>query len=119
MSASTQVSILHKAANILRKDCLRVKNVFTGSFSDKCDSKAESLPYTLSSFLHMLFDGLATLNDPCTKADLNTTKVITSIGQQIIFSIVERRSLKPLSVIGHIQDRETPASIYMAMKLFF
>ena len=59
-NASTEVSILYKAAKILQKDCLHARQVFTGSFSH--ESEAESLPTTLSSFLHTLLDEPHILN---------------------------------------------------------
>ena len=52
----THVSILFKAAKILRNDCLRVKQIFTGSFLE-INGEAVDLPTTLSSFLHTLLDG--------------------------------------------------------------
>ena len=46
------------------------------------------------------------------------SKVITSIGQQIIFNSVECRSTKPGSILRRIRDRETPAALLLAIKLY-
>ena len=118
MSAFTEASILHKAAKIIRKDCLQVRHLFTGSFSDQCDRETESLPFTLRSFLHILLNGSGTLEDPCSEQESNTSKVVSSIGQQIIFNSVERRSGTLSRIPRHIRYRETPAVIYLAMKLY-
>jgi len=53
-STSTEVTILHKAANILRRENILMKPDFTGSFSTSCE--ADSIPPTLRSFLYMLLD---------------------------------------------------------------
>ena len=45
-------------------------------------------------------------------------KVVTPIGQQIIFNFVRRRSKKPENVPRHVKERETPATLYMSIKLF-
>ena len=46
------------------------------------------------------------------------SKVITSMGHEIIFNSVECRSTKPGSIPRRIRDRETPAALYLAMKLY-
>ena len=67
----THISILFKAAKILRKDCLRVKQTFTGSFSES-NGETVDLPTTLSSFLHTLLDGPCTLQEPSNKSKILT-----------------------------------------------
>ena len=114
-NTSNDVSTLHKAAKILRKEYLNISHAFTGSFSNPSDNEDESLPPTLKSFLHMLLDGPG-IDQPLPVSQMS--KVITSIGQQIIFNSVERRSKKPGNIPRHIRDRETPAALYLAMKLY-
>ena len=63
----------------------------------------------------MLLDGLGIDQPP---PGHEKSKIATSIGQQIIFNFVGRRSKKPDNVRRRIRDRETPASLYMAMKLY-
>ena len=63
----------------------------------------------------MLLDGLC-IDQPLPVSQ--KSKVITSIGQHIIFNSVERRSTKSKSIPRHIRDRETPAALYLAMKLY-
>ncbi len=46
------------------------------------------------------------------------SKGATSIGQQIIYNSVGHRCKKPESVPSHIGNRETPASLYMAMEVY-
>ena len=88
-NTSTDVSTLHKAAIILQKEYLNISLV--GSFSNPSVSKAESIQLTLKSFLHILLDGLC-IDQPLPVSQ--KSKVITSIGQHIIFNSVERRSTK-------------------------
>ncbi len=111
-NTSSEVSTLHKAAKILRREYLKMRQAFTGSFSTS--SEAESIPTTLRSFLYMLLDG-PSIDQPSPGS--KKSKVATSIGQQIIFNSVARRSKKHDSVPRHNRDRETPASLYMAMKV--
>ena len=82
-NTSNDVSTVHKAAKILRKEYLNISLAFTGSFSNPSDNEDESLAPTLKSFLHMLLYG------QCIDQPLPATqksKVIMSIGQQIIFN---------------------------------
>ena len=109
---STDVSTILKAAKSLRQIYLQMKHAFTGSFSSSCE--ADSIPPMLRSFLHMLLDGSGIDQAP---PGSEKSQVVTSIGQQIMFNSVRRRSKKPSSVPRHIKDRETPASLYLAMKL--
>lgn len=109
---STDVSIILRAAKILRQEFLPMKQAFTGSFSTS--SEADSIPPMLRSFLHMLLDGSGIDQPP---PGPEKSQVAASIGQQIIFNSVRCRSKKPGSVPRHIKDRETPASLYLAMKL--
>ncbi len=110
---STEVSTIHKAAKILRREYLQLKQSFAGSFSTSCE--AVSIPPTLRSFLHMLLDGPGIDQPP---PGSEKAKVATSIGQQIIYNSVGRRCKKPDSVPRHTRDRETPASLYLAMKVY-
>ena len=111
-NTSTEVFTLHKAAKILRRENLQMRQASTGSFSTS--SEAESIPTTLRSFLYMLLDG-PSIDQPSPGS--KKSKVATSIGQQIIFNSVARRSKKRDSVPRHNRVRETPASLYMAMKI--
>ena len=111
-NTSTNVSIIFKAAKILRQEYLPMKHAFTGSFSTSCE--ADSIPPMLRSFLHMLLDGSGIDQPP---PGPEKSQAATSIGQQIIFNSVRCRSKKHGSVPRHIRERETPASLYLAMKL--
>ena len=51
-NTSTEVSTLHKAAKILRREYLQMRQAYTGSFS----SEAEPIPTILRSFLYVLLD---------------------------------------------------------------
>ena len=62
----------------------------------------------------MLLDGSG-IDQPPLGSD--KSQVATSIGQQIIFNSVKRRSMNPDSIPRHLKERETPASLYLAMKL--
>ena len=111
-NTSTDVSIIFKAAKILRQEYLPMKHAFTGAFSTSCE--ADSIPPMLRSFLHMLLDGSGIDQPP---PGPEKFQAATSIGQQIIFNSVRCRSKKHGSVPHHVRERETPASLYLAMKL--
>ena len=114
-NTSNDVSTLHKAAKILQKEYFNINHALTGSFSNPSHNKDESLPPSLKSFLHILSGG-PNIDQPLPVSQ--KSKVITSIGQQIILNSVERRSTKPGSIPRHIRDRETPAELNFAMKLY-
>ena len=84
-NTSNDVSTNHKAAKILRTEYLNISHSFTGSFSNPSDNEYESLPPTLKSFLHMLLDGPG-IDQPLPVSQ--KSKVITSIGQQIILTLL-------------------------------
>ena len=108
---STIVSEIHKAAKILRHEFLLMKQSFSGSFSSNCE--ASSLPPMLRSFLHMLLDGSG-INQSHPGPD--QSRIVASIGQQIIYNSVKERSKDPDSIPRH-KEKGTPASIYLAMNL--
>lgn len=111
-NTSTEMSILFKAAKILRREYLKVENKFLGSFTK---AENESVPLALMSFLTTLLHG-PNIKEPQTEAE--KTKITTSIAQQIMFNPVGRWSQKCESIPRHIKERETPASLYIAMKVF-
>ena len=88
---SADVSIILKAAKILRLEYLPKRQTFTGSFSTF--SETDSIPPMRRSFLHMLLDGSG-IDQPPLGSD--KSQVATSIGQQIKFNSVKRRSMNPL-----------------------
>lgn len=98
-NTSTDVSIIFKAAKILRQEYLPMKHTFTGSFSTSCE--AHSIP--------------PGIDQPHPASEKSQAAI--SIGQQIIFNSVRCRSKKHGSVPRHIRERETPASLDLAMKL--
>lgn len=111
---SIEVSTFQEAAKILQREYLHVKQAFTGSFSTSWE--AEFIPLTLKSFLLMLFDGPGVDEPP---PGSEKSKVVTCIRQQMIFNSAGRRSKKPGSISRYIKDKETPASLYVAMKVHF
>ena len=90
-----------------------MENKFLGSFNK---AENESVPLALMSFLATLLQG-PSIKDLQPEAE--KTKITTSIAQEIMFNSVGRRSQKCESIPRHIKERETPASLYLAMKVFF
>ena len=86
---SNDVSIILRAAKILRQEFLPMKQTFTGSFSTS--NEADSIPPMLRSFLNMLLDGSGINRLP---PGPQKSQAVASIGQQIIFNSVKCRSKK-------------------------
>ena len=78
---------LARAADIVRKDILRVENSFNGKFSPECQKN--SIPASLLSLVGMLIKG------PTTKIDPSNNQVCVSVSQLIVFNSVTRPRHRP------------------------
>jgi hypothetical protein len=103
-TSADDVLVILKAAKLLRAEYLPLKREFTGSFSDVC--KIEAIPPMMRSFLQMLLDGSGLDQLP---PEAKKAKVVASIGQQIIYNSVKRRSSKASSALRHGREKEMPS----------
>ena len=98
---------LAKAASIVRRDMLRTKAVFSGSFSHDCQEKA--IPDSLLALSRMILDG------PDIKSQsVTVSQEGLSVSQLLLFNSNIRRRCKSTGS-KHNKDRETPLAIYVGL----
>ena len=111
----TEGMLLAKAANNIHRDIFKIKQIFNGQFIENCQQK--SVPTTLTSLISMILNG-PNIKDQLGLEGINSQASLT-ISQLVAFNIVKSRPLSAL-VTGHVRhnrDRETPDSIYLALKV--
>ena len=102
---------LARAAHIVRREILKVKNSFNGTFLSECQKKA--VPVSLLTLVGMIIKG------PTTKIDPSDSQACLSIAQLIVFNSISRprdRS-EATGSTHHIRSRECPLPIYTALKI--
>lgn len=102
---------LARAAHIVRKDILNVKNSFNGTFPAECQK--HSIPASLLTLIGMLIKG------PSTKSDPSDSQACISITQLVVFNSISRSRNRPDATgsTHHIRSRECPLPIYTALKI--
>ena len=102
---------LAKAAHVVRRDILKVKNSFNGSFSSECQKN--SVPPSLLTLLSMLIKGSTTQTDP------SDSQAVLSVAQLIVFNSVSRSRNRQEATgsTHHVRQRECPLPIYNALKI--
>ena len=102
---------LAKAANIVRKDMLKVKNSFNGTFND--DSQRNSVPESLKTLVGLLLKG------PTAEIDTKNNQACLTVSQLILFNCVTKYRVKPESKgsTHHVKYRECPVPLYTALKI--
>ena len=102
---------LARAAKIVRRDMLKMKNQFAGSFEPK--SQEESVPMFLLELAAMV------LNGPNIKVQLSSLAIsqpVLTISQLLMSnSIIRRRENQHTLRTKRSQVRETPLSIYLGV----
>ena len=107
----SMICCLAKAARIIRKEILQVKNTFNGTFAPECQQHA--VPASLKTFLHLILKGSNSRINP------DDNKACLTIAQLMVFNSVSRAREKPESAGStlHIRARECPLPIYTAIKI--
>ena len=101
---------LVKAAKMVRRDILKIRNSFDGAFSSTCQN--DTLPATLRTLVDMI------INNPTAVKESDEQRVPSqaclSISQLLVFSSVATD--RTGSVTRHAQVKECPLPIYVAIK---
>ena len=102
---------LAKAANIVRRDILQIKNSFNGTFEPEC--QRNPIPASLKTLISMIIKG------PTTKIDPADSQACLTVSQLVVFNSVSRVRDRPDSTgsTHHIRARECPLPIYAALKI--
>ena len=100
---------LARAANIVRRDMLKMNNQFNGSFENNCQEK--SVPASLLALVAMV------LNGPNIKAqsDSATPQPVLTISQLLMINSSVRRHKELISMPYHRKERETPLPVYLGV----
>ena len=105
--------ILAKASNIIRRDVFELTQSFNGRFPVDCQEKA--VPQSLAALVNMLLIG-PNIKDQCAE-DKPLSHGAKTISQLIVFNSIRASTNHVSSTNRHNRDRETPAPIYLALKI--
>ena len=102
---------LARAAHIVRKDILKVKNSFDGTFHPGCQK--HSIPASLLSLVGMLCRGSTMKVDP------SENQACLSVAQLIVFNSIARPRHRPDTTGSThcVRQRECPLPLYTAIKI--
>ena len=99
---------LARAANIVRRDMLKMKTAFSGSFDALCQE--QSVPKSLLALVAMI------LNGPTIQEQSSHSTPTLTISQLLMFnSYARRRQSTSIRSITHGHNRETPLPVYLGM----
>lgn len=111
----SEASCLAKAAMIVRREILQVKNSFNGTFAPNCQT--DSVPASLTTLLNMIMRG------PAMKKYSAESQACLTVAQLLVFNSISRFRDKSDNASGtthsthHIRGRECPLPIYAALKI--
>ena len=99
---------LTKAANIVRREMLKLQATFTGSFDVNCQVK--SVPQSLLALVAMILDGPNIESQGCD----GVTQATASLAQLLQYNTSTRR--RPGSTGAyHCKERQTPLPVYLGL----
>ena len=102
---------LARAARVVRKEIFQMKNDFDGSWNQ--ESEHNAVPPSLIALIRMILDG-PSIKDQ-TEIATASTRAALSISQLVVFNSV--KNSRNSSSSRHPRERETPLSLYVALKL--
>ena len=108
---------LAKAANIVRRDMLKVKNTFNGTFQRSCQKDA--IPVSLKILIDMILKGSSVNKETADNtADIVPKQASLTIAQLLMFNSISRAcDRKEPSNTHHTREKECPLPIYAALKI--
>ena len=104
---------LARAAQIVRKDMFERKYSFDGSFKPSCET--DLIPSSLMALVKMILDGPSIKQQ--SEVAATNTRASLSISQLLMFNSVKYGRSVNSSHDRHSRDRETPLTLYVAMKV--
>ena len=106
---------LAKAAMIVRREILRVKNTFNVTFAS--DSETSAIIASLKTLVDMIMRG------PTVKRDSTESQACLTVAQLLVFTTISRfrdnsgNATDALHHTHHVRNRECPLPIYAALKI--
>lgn len=106
---------LAKASKIIRRDVFKLKQAFNGRFPTDCQETA--VPSTLTALVNMILAG-PNIKEQSVQ-DKPTSPANQTISQLIVFNSLKcsKHQVSSSTTHRHSKERETPASIYLALKI--
>ena len=101
---------LARAANIVRRDMLKIKTAFSGSFDTYCQE--DSVPHTLTGLVGMVLNGSNIRDQP---NHLCIPVPTLAISQLLVFNFSARRRESTTDPIEHSHHQETPVPVYLGL----
>ncbi len=101
---------LARAANIVRRDMLKIKTAFSGSFDTYCQEDA--VPHTLTGLVGMVLYGSNIRDQP---NHLCIPAPTLAISQLLVFNFGARRRENTTDPIKHSHHQETPVPVYLGL----
>ena len=104
-----------KAAMIVRREILQVKNTFNGTFAT--NSQTSAVPATLKTLLDVIMRG------PTVKRDSAESQACLTVAQLLVFNTISRfrdksgNATDTIHHTHHVRNRECPLPIYAALKI--
>ena len=98
------------------KFLLGKKYKFDGSFAE--GSQQLSVPQMLLIFMQMLLDGPGIVQGIKLTEPVVPSVAALTLSQLTMYNAVQNRTTNSLSIPRHVRDRESPAALYIAMKLY-
>ena len=107
---------LTKAANIIRRDILKMKTNFSGSFDTHCQEK--SVPNSLVALISMILNG-PNIQEQSSNSSKCIPAPTLTISQLLMFnsSTRPRNSTSSVQSTKHSHNRETPVPVYIGMMI--
>ncbi|XP_062605131.1 uncharacterized protein LOC134266937 [Saccostrea cucullata] len=101
---------LARAANIVRRDMLKLKTTFSGSFEPHCQE--QSVPTSLVALVGMILNG-PNIEEQSSQSSVSTPTL--TISQLLMFNCYTRRrgSTSSIESTRHNSNRETPLPVYL------
>ena len=107
---------LAKAASIVRRDMLRVKNTFKGTFQRSCQKDA--ILVSLKILIDMIIKGSSVNKETAANTPDMPKPASLAIAQLLMFNSISRaRDRKEPSNTHHTRDKECPLPIYASLKI--
>ena len=100
---------LARAAKIVRRDMLKLKNEFSGSFDTQCQEK--SVPVSLLALVSMVLYGT---NITIQTSSASMPQPALTLSQLLMYNCLVCQS-KTATITRHSQDRETPLPVYLGI----
>ena len=104
---------LARAAELVRKEIFKYKQVFNGRFQEECQEK--SVPAALKALVALILNGPAAVEHPDSVKSSQKQAVLT-IAQLLSFNC-RKFSRKEAKFYRRDKDKETPLPIYLSLKV--